>query len=85
MSKVFVMICDDKLIEEVKSLYVNVRDKWDGDIAVMVPKKYKDSIPIELFEKKDLNVIIVPNLDGANHVDYYKIYLLNHLRQNLFF
>ena len=33
MSKVFVMICDDKLIEEVKSLYVNVRDKWDGDIA----------------------------------------------------
>ena len=77
MSKVFVMICDDKLIEEVKSLYVNVRDKWDGDIAVMIPKKYEDSIPIELFEKKDLNVIIVPNLDGANHVDYYKIYLFS--------
>ena len=77
MSKVFVMICDDKLIEEVKSLYVNVRDKWDGDIAVMIPKKYEDSIPIELFEKKDLNVIIVPNLEGANHVDYYKIYLFS--------
>ena len=43
MKKVFVALANKEYIPYSKSLFYNVKDKWDGDFLLIIPEEDKDS------------------------------------------
>ena len=75
MKKVFVALANKEYIPYSKSLFYNVKDKWDGDFLLMVPEEDKDSYDFTEFTDKGIEVFFAPTILGCEHPDFYKFYL----------
>ncbi len=74
MKKVFVTLANKKYIPYSKSLFYNVKDKWDGDFLLMVPEEDKDSYDFTEFTDKGIGVFFAPTI-RCEHPDFYKFHL----------
>jgi lipopolysaccharide biosynthesis glycosyltransferase len=75
MKKVFVALANKEYISYSKSLFYNVKDKWDGDFLLMVPEEDKDSYDFTEFTDRGIEVFFAPTILECEHPDFYKFYL----------
>jgi len=75
MKKVFVALANKEYISYSKSLFYNVKDKWDGDFLLIVPEEDKDSYDFTEFTDKGIEVFFAPTILECEHPDFYKFYL----------
>ena len=75
MKKVFVALANKEYIPYSKSLFYNVKDKWDGDFVLIVPESDKGEFDEKEFTDKGVEIFFGKKLPGNPSAHYYKYYL----------
>ena len=75
MKKVFVALANKEYIPYSKSLFYNVKDKWDGDFVLIVPEEDRGTFDEKEFTDKGVEIFFGKKLPGNPSAHYYKYYL----------
>ena len=75
MKKVFVALANKEYIPYSKSLFYNVKDKWDGDFVLIVPEEDRCTFDEKEFTDKGVEIFFGKKLPGNPSAHYYKYYL----------